>query len=88
MLSCATDFFDNFVKLNETEYPEQKVIVLGPMAPKVSKVNDLFRQRILIKCKNNNGFRELISKLLREINKDKLYKNIAVFADMNPENLN
>ena len=88
VLSCATDFFDNFVKLNETEYPEQKVIVLGPMAPKVSKVNDLFRQRILIKCKNNNGFRELISKLLREINKDKLYKNIAVFADMNPENLN
>ena len=88
VLSCANTFFENFVKLNETEYPEQKVIVLGPMAPKIPKVNDLFRQRILIKCKNNADFRELVSRLLKEINKEKLFKNIAVFADINPENLN
>ncbi len=88
VLSCANAFFEKFVKLNETEFCDQKVIVLGPMAPKVSKVNDFFRQRILIKCKNNADFRELISRLLREINNDKLYKNIAVFADINPENLN
>ena len=88
VLSCANTFFERFVKLSETEYSDQKVIVLGPMAPKVSKVNDLFRQRILIKFKNNADFRELISKLLREINNDKTYKNIAVFADINPESLN
>ena len=85
---CAKYFFDSFVKLNENEYPEQKVIVLGPMVPKISKVNDLYRQRILIKCRNNAEFRELISRLLREIGSEKLYKNIGVFADMNPENLN
>lgn len=88
VLSCANVFFERFVAINEAEYHEQKVIVLGPMAPKVSKVNDLFRQRILIKCKNNADFRELISRLLKEISNDKLYKNIAVFADINPENLN
>lgn len=88
VLSCANTFFEKFVSLNETEYPVQKVIVLGPMAPKISKVNDLFRQRILIKCKNNADFRVLISRLLKEINNDKLYKNIAVYADINPENLN
>ncbi|MBO5395333.1 MAG: primosomal protein N' [Clostridia bacterium] len=88
VLSCANVFFEKFVAINEAEYHEQKVIVLGPMAPKVSKVNDLFRQRILIKCKNNADFRELISRLLKEISNDKLYKNIAVFADINPENLN
>lgn len=88
VLDCANYFFDSFIKLNETEYSELKVIVLGPMAPKISKVNDRFRQRILIKCKNSAGFRELVSRLLKEISSEKLYRNIGVYADINPENLN
>ncbi len=85
---CASAFFENFVKLNETQYPELKVIVMGPMAPKVAKVNDLYRQRILIKCKNTSVFRELISILLKDIYSNKAYKNIGIYADINPENLN
>ncbi len=88
VVNCAAAFFEKFIKLTETEYSDLKVIVLGPMAPKVSKINDLFRQRILIKCRNNSAFRELISSLLKEIYNDKLYKNIGVYADINPENLN
>ncbi len=86
--ACAVLFFDTFVKLNEKEYSELKVIVLGPMAPKVSKINDLHRQRILIKCKNSQKFRELVSAVLKVINDDKNFKNIYVYADINPENLN
>lgn len=88
VVQCAEYFFRNFVNLNENEYSELKVIVLGPMSPKISKVNDFFRQRILIKCKNTALFRELINKLLIDVNSIKAYKNISVYADMNPETLN
>ena len=85
---CATAFFERFIKLNESEYSEQKVIVLGPMTPKVSKINDLYRMRILIKCRNSSGFRELINKTLMYILADRTFKDVSVYADMNPENLN
>ncbi len=86
--SCANTFFENFVKQNETDYDDQKVIVLGPMAPKVSKINDLYRMRILIKCRNSVRFRELVNKVLMGILDNREFKNVSVFADMNPENLN
>lgn len=86
--SCSTAFFEHFVKLNESEFSEQKVIVLGPMAPKVSKINDLYRMRILIKCRNSSGFRELVNKALMYILGDRTFKDVTVYADMNPENLN
>lgn len=85
---CAETFFNIFVKLNETEYSEQKVIVLGPMAPKVSKINDLYRMRILIKCRNSAKFRELVNRALTKIYDDRKFRNITVIADINPENLN
>ncbi len=85
---CAEKIFNNLVKLNENEFSDQKIIVLGPMAPRVSKINDYYRQRILIKCKNTVRFREMINILIKEILNDRAYKSILVYADMNPENLN
>ena len=85
---CAEKYFNNLVKLNENEFSDQKIIVLGPMAPRVSRINDYYRQRILIKCKNTVRFREMINILIKEILNDRAYKSILVYADMNPENLN
>lgn len=85
---CAKSFFDEIVKLNTNEFSDLKIIVLGPMAPRVSKINDLYRLRILIKCKNSNDFRLFIEKILKYIGSDRNYKDVTVFADMNPENLN
>ena len=58
------------------------------MAPRVSKVNDYYRQRILIKCKNSPRFREMTDMLLKRIMNDRAFKDISVYADINPENLN
>ena len=82
---CAKTFFD-MLKNAVGERPEQHIIVLGPLPPRVSKINDCYRQRIIIKCKNSSDFRNMISELLKNIMSDKNYKNVGVFADMNPEN--
>lgn len=83
--ACAREFFE-LLKETSEKTPEQHMIVLGPLSPRVSKINDCFRQRLIIKCKNTSDFRSLISKLLKMTMSDKKYKNVAIYADMNPEN--
>ncbi len=86
--ACAEAFFNKLVETNGKEYSDEKIIVLGPMAPKVSKINDQYRMRILIKCKNSPRFREMVSVLIKEIQNNKTFNNVFISADMNPENLN
>lgn len=85
---CAYKLFDEIVKLNSSDFSELKIIVLGPMSPKMSKINDSYRQRILIKCKNTNAFRCFIERLLKTVGSDRKFKDVSIFADINPENLN
>lgn len=86
--TCAEYFFEKLKKLNEGEYSSEKIIILGPLSPRVSKVNDNYRQRLIIKCRNSSSFREMIKKVLLDIMKDRSFKNVTVFADINPEKLN
>lgn len=80
-------FFSKFRELASTEYKKQKVIVLGPLQPRLAKISNKFRYRMIIKCKNSPEFRELISRLLIEFGKDAKFGDINVFADINPESI-
>lgn len=84
--SAAQAFFDTMLSLNAAEGDSQHLIVLGPLPPKISKVNNQFRQKLIIKCVNNAAFRSLISKTLKETAARKEYKNVNMFAVVNPEN--
>ena len=85
---CAAAFLEDFRRRNAEEYPDVKTVVLGPLAPKVSKVNDRYRQRVIIKTKNTARFRRFVREVMERIFADKNYKTVTVFADMNPENMN
>lgn len=60
------------------------VRVLGPSPAAVVKVNNRYRYKIIIKCKNDRRLRALVSGLLIEFGKRKQAKGTAVFADINP----
>lgn len=81
----ANEFLNALKKLHTEQYSDLKIIVLGPVAPRVSKVGGKFRNRIIIKCRNDKRFREMISKLLKDFDKNK--NNINVYVDINPESL-
>ncbi len=57
--------------------------VLGPVKCSIGKINNKFRYRIIIKCKNNSDFRKLISQTLKSTAKNKYFSNTRVFADIN-----
>ena len=69
------------------KYADNKIIVLGPVAPRILKIGGKYRNRIIIKCKNNKLFREMISELLIQFEKDKSHINVNIYADINPESI-
>ncbi len=75
--------FDKMKSLISDEYADVKIIVLGPCAAAVPKVGGRYRFRMIIKCKNNSRFRELINKST-DIKKT---GDTYIGIDINPENL-
>ena len=74
---------DNIKSLTSGEYNDVKIIVLGPCAAAVPKVGGKYRYRIVIKCKNNNRFREMITKATDT----KKIKDVSFGIDINPETI-
>ncbi len=84
---AAKMFFNSFRELANTQYKNQKLIVLGPMQPRVAKINNKFRYRMIIKCKNSKEFRSFISTLLVNFGKNTKFSDVSIFADINPESI-
>lgn len=80
-------FFDKLVAAIESEYNDQKIIILGPSVCAVPKISGKYRYRIIIKCKNSKRFRAMIRELLISSMKSGKYKEVSVFADINPESI-
>lgn len=75
--------FKNIKEAINGDYTDVKLIILGPSLASVSKVNNRYRYKMIIKCKNNKRFRDLLKKSI-EINQR---GDVSIFVDMNPENI-
>ncbi|NLV86401.1 MAG: primosomal protein N' [Clostridiales bacterium] len=58
--------------------------VLGPAPLSVVKVNNRFRYRLTVYCKDSRQLREEISGLICYLNTKKEFKGVSVFGDINP----
>lgn len=76
-----------FVKIMQEEIKEKNIKfplrVLGPSKCNIEKINNRFRYRIIMKCRNTSDFREFINSVLCKSFKNKLFSNVAVYADIN-----
>ena len=75
------------VSANSEKYEKLKMIVLGPLSPKVSKINNTYRRRLIVKCKNNPLLRSFFDELLKEFLNKKEFVDVAVYVDINPETI-
>ena len=85
--SCANDFLTQLKTEHSVNYNELKIIVLGPVTPRVAKIGGKYRGRIIIKCRDNKRLRALIGNLLKTFEKNTKYKDVSIYADLNPENV-
>lgn len=65
------------------DFSDIKLIILGPSPAVIPKVNNRYRYRMIIKCKNSTRFRNF----LRECINIKTKKDTTVWVDFNPENI-
>ena len=84
---AAKMFFNSFKMLANEKYSDLRLIVLGPLQPRIAKISGKYRYRMIIKCKNNSRFRSLMSELLNNFGKDTKFGDVTVFADINPESI-
>ena len=84
---ASQKFSDLFKSKIKKSYSNQKIIALGPMPARVSKISNKFRYRLILKCKNSMEFRSMMSELLKETGTDKIFNDVSVYIDINPENI-
>lgn len=85
--SASQRFTDMLKKELSGSYGDQKIIALGPMTARVSKISNKFRYRLILKCKNSKRFRALMSDLLKKVGSDRVFGDVSVYIDINPENI-
>lgn len=73
---------DHWLKQDPFAALEPKL--LGPAPAAVAKVNNRYRYRLTLLCRNTKQVRALLSQLLCAANTDKDNKGVSVFADVNP----
>ena len=80
-------FLKRIGELCSGEYSDIKLIAFPPTVPRIERINNKNRHRMIIKCKNNKRFREMISTVLSETSALNVYRNVSFIVDINPENL-
>ncbi|MEE0897730.1 MAG: primosomal protein N', partial [Acutalibacteraceae bacterium] len=65
------------------EFSGVKIIILGPSPASVPRVNNKYRYRMIIKCKNNKDFRTMLRRALEV----KPPQDGTLAVDFNPENI-
>lgn len=84
----ASDYFaDKLSLLAGTEYKDLPMRVMGPSPALVSRINNKFRFRIIIKFRNCRRFREMLSRLLADLGKKRDYSGVSAAVDIDPENI-
>lgn len=84
---ASQKFTDKLKSKLDGEYNGLKIIALGPMTARVSKISNKFRYRLILKCKNSKHFRALMTEMLKYTGSDKAYSDVSVYIDINPENI-
>jgi primosomal protein N' (replication factor Y) len=82
--SAAFTFTKMMTDVVKTDYPDIPLRVLGPSQAAVYKVSNKYRYKLLLKCRNDSRFREMLGHMLVSFSGVKEYNGVTVYADMDP----
>ncbi len=80
-------FAEKMSELARSEYANEPMRVIGPSPAVIARLNNRFRYRLIIKFKNNRRTRELFARLLTEFGKNRDFKDVAAYADIDPDSI-
>lgn len=80
--SCFVDVMRRYI---ENEKPDIALRVLGPSRCGLERIDEQYRYRLILKCKNTTAFRHFISSVIKKAGTSKYFRNISMYCDMNGE---
>lgn len=81
----ASDLLSFIVNIYQRKFPPNRDIsLLGPMPGAMEKVQDRYRFQLLIKAKQRRQLKEILTKLLEEIDQHALSKRVRWSLDVDP----
>lgn len=84
---ASKEFFRQFKKLAANKYSDLPIRAMPPSTAMLNKINNKYRYKIIIKCRNTNRFREMVSGLLKSFLKERKFSKVNTFIDINPDNI-
>ena len=85
--SAAFEFTQKMTDLVRSGYPDMPLRVLGPSQAAVFKVSNKYRYKLLLKCRNDSRFRDMLSRMLTDFAQLRAYSSVTVYADIDPLSL-
>ncbi len=81
---ASRGFAEELTALLSDRYPDMPIRILGPSPAGVFKVNNKYRYKLVLKCRNDSRFRTMLLSLLERFGSNKEYRGVTVYADMHP----
>ncbi|MBQ6335986.1 MAG: primosomal protein N' [Ruminococcus sp.] len=82
--NAAFTFTKKMTELASKEYSDLPLRVLGPSQAAVFKVSNKYRYKLILKCRNNTRFREMLGRMLTEFSAVRDFSTVTVYADIDP----
>ena len=80
--NASTDFLRLLTGRAKADYPALPLRLIGPTPSGLYKLSNKYRFKLLIKCRNDRSFREMLSAVLKDFGLDRRYKKVSLSVDM------
>ena len=81
VLRCASDIRNDLMSALRNE---RNARVIGPAPYVIVRVNNKYRYRVTVMCRESKQIRQILADILCHYNTDTAYKGVSVFADAYP----
>jgi primosomal protein N' (replication factor Y) len=78
--AAARDFAGEFAKTAKEKFPKLPLVMLGPSSAEIPRMAGKYRQKLVLKCKNNADTRKLLAQVLEWFYT--AHKNVNAYIDM------
>lgn len=79
--------FDNIKNHIENDYKDVKLVILGPSPASIPKVGGRYRTRMIIKCKDNKRFRDMLRASVSKTDAEHRSDAYSLYIDIDPERI-
>lgn len=84
---AAREFTKVLCDIMKSDYGDLPIRILGPSPASVYRVNNKFRNKIILKFRNSRRFRQMLSQIIVDFAKNRKYSDVSVYADVDPDNI-